>query len=159
MVVFPKRGRRGVVSLIALFMGAASGLLFGIGGYTFIYARGASYLGNEPETCANCHVMQDHLAAWAKSSHKHVAVCNDCHTPHNFFGKYYVKAANGFHHSLAFTTGRFPDNIRIRPSNHAVTEGACRYCHSNIVQEIDRFGHGPQALECVRCHDTVGHLK
>lgn len=148
-----------IAVLTSLFFGLVAGAGLGIGGYTFVYAKGFSYMGNAPETCANCHVMQDHLDSWAKSSHKQVAVCNDCHTPHNFLGKYYVKAMNGFHHSLAFTTGRFPDYIRIRPSNHTVTEDACRYCHGDIVQAIDSLGHGPQALDCIRCHDTVGHLK
>ncbi len=159
MTLFPPGSRMGIPLGIALFMGAASGLGLGIGGYTFLYARGISYMGNAPETCANCHVMQEYLDAWIKSSHKDVAVCNDCHTPHTFVGKYWVKAMNGFHHSLAFTTGHFPDNIQIRPSNREVTEGACRYCHADMVQVIDSFGHGPGALECIRCHDTVGHLK
>lgn len=154
-----QNGRSGLVLFILLFLGTAGGLLGGVGCYTFLYAKGISYLGDAPETCANCHVMQEYLDAWIKSSHKHVAVCNDCHTPHNFFGKYLVKATNGFHHSLAFTTGWFPDNIQIRASNQRVTEGACRHCHGDIVTQIDCFGHGPQALDCLRCHDIVGHLK
>ena len=34
-----------------------------------------------------------------KSSHHSAATCNDCHTPHNLFGKCAVKANNGFWHS------------------------------------------------------------
>jgi cytochrome c nitrite reductase small subunit len=37
---------------------ASVGIAPGIGGYTFLYAQGASYLTNSPETCANCHLMQ-----------------------------------------------------------------------------------------------------
>ncbi|RYE57570.1 MAG: hypothetical protein EOP20_07245, partial [Hyphomicrobiales bacterium] len=67
-------------AVIAVSIGAAVGL----GGYTFVYAKGASYLGNDPNACANCHVMQDHLDGWYKSSHRSVATCNDCHTPAGF---------------------------------------------------------------------------
>lgn len=68
----------------------------GVVGYTFVYAKGASYLTNDPKACANCHVMQDYYDAWIKSSHRAVAVCNDCHAPHdNMVRKYYVKADNG----------------------------------------------------------------
>ena len=61
-----------------LFMG----LIMGTGVYTFIYAEGGSSLSNDTTACANCHVMQSHYDAWIKSTHHSVAVCNDCHTPH-----------------------------------------------------------------------------
>ena len=93
--------------VIALVLGAAAGL----GNYTFMYAKGASYLGNDPKACANCHVMQDHLNGWHNSSHHAVATCNDCHTPAGFVRKYFTKAEHGFFHSLAFTTGEFHEPI------------------------------------------------
>src|SRR5688572_30492436 len=65
----------------------AVGLALGLGAFTFVYARGASYLTNDPEACGNCHIMREHLGAWVKSSHHAVATCNDCHTPHDFIGK------------------------------------------------------------------------
>ncbi len=37
-----------------LVAGVAVGLAVGIGSYTFVYARGASYLTNDPGACANC---------------------------------------------------------------------------------------------------------
>jgi cytochrome c nitrite reductase small subunit len=120
----------------ALVIGVALGVVAGVGSYTFIYAKGASYLTNDPAACANCHVMNDQYNAWLKSSHHAVAVCNDCHTPHNLAGKYTTKALNGFWHSYAFTRGGFPEPIRITDRNHGVTEGACRYCHSGIVHDI-----------------------
>ena len=52
-------------------------------------------------------------------------------------GKYTTKAINGFWHSFAFTTGRFPDNIQITPRNHRITEAACRSCHGDIVHAIE----------------------
>lgn len=51
---------------IALVMGSVVGL----GAYTFVYAKGASYLSNDPRACANCHIMQDHLDGWIKASHR-----------------------------------------------------------------------------------------
>ena len=137
------------------------GALLGLGLFTFGYARGASYLTNDPAACANCHVMSEHFAAWMKSSHRQAAVCNDCHAPHSFAGKYATKARNGFWHSFYFTTGRYPDPLRITPRNHEVTEGACRHCHEDIVAAIDHgVANGDEErdrLSCVRCHATVGH--
>ncbi len=133
--------QRGSVALVAA---ATIGLAVGLGAFTFVYARGASYLTDDPAACANCHVMQEHFDAWSKSSHRAVATCNDCHTPHNLIGKYTTKALNGFWHSFYFTTGNYPDPLRITPRNHSVTEGACRYCHQAIVDAIDPLaaGHG-----------------
>jgi len=118
-----------------------------------------SYMTNDPEACANCHVMQAHYDAWRKSSHHAVAVCNDCHTPHALIPKYITKGLNGYHHSVAFTMGSFPDNIQITPRNRRITEDACRYCHSDIVQSIDRFHTEGGALSCLQCHEEVGHFE
>ena len=148
-----------LATVAALLVGVAAGLGF----FTFGYAKGASYLTNDPAACANCHVMNEHYAAWMKSSHRSVATCNDCHTPHNLIGKYTTKALNGFWHSFYFTTGQYPDPLRITPRNHRVTEQACRYCHSEIVSAIDPDPHstgssGPgEPASCVRCHAYVGH--
>src|ERR671910_2543589 len=116
------------------------GLLIGIGGYTFVYAKGDSYLTNDPVACANCHVMNDHYRAWTRASHRAVAVCKDCHTPPSLVPKYTTKARNGFWHSFYFTTGRYPDPLRITPRNHKVTELACRKCHDEITTSIDAHG-------------------
>ena len=35
------------------------GLALGVGASTFVYARGASYLTNDPAACVNCHVMRE----------------------------------------------------------------------------------------------------
>ena len=90
---------------------AAVGLLgaaLGLGSYTFAYARGWAYLTDDPRACANCHVMNEQYDGWIKSSHRSVAVCNDCHVPHTVVAKYATKARNGFWHSYHFTTGTFP---------------------------------------------------
>jgi len=138
------------------------GTLIGLGGYTFVYAKGYSYMSNDPSVCGNCHIMDDHLDAWNKSSHKDVATCNDCHTPHDPVGKYTVKAKNGFWHSFYFTTGGFPDPIRITEPNAEVVEEACRYCHGSITETVDHGipseSTGVEPLDCTRCHRYVGHM-
>jgi len=163
-----------------ILAGALAGTAVGLGAFTFVYAKGASYLSTDPAVCANCHIMEEHFGAWQRSSHRAVAGCADCHMPHDFVGKYLAKASNGFWHSLAFTTGTFPDPLQIKPHNRAITEQACRDCHGAIVAAIDPLdGHGrssagsrssarPQIHDgaagsrdretCIRCHLYVGHL-
>jgi cytochrome c nitrite reductase small subunit len=149
-------GAGGLYLLIAGLLGAGSGL----GAFTFGYAEGASYLSNRAEACANCHVMQEHYDAWLKSSHGKFATCNDCHAPHDFVGKYYCKGRNGFFHSLAFTTGWFPDQIQMHEYNHNVVEDNCRYCHQDLTHQMDPLP-GPsgkvERTSCLHCHSTVGH--
>ncbi len=143
---------------------ALSVAALGMGSYTFVYARGASYLSNDPSACANCHVMEDHHSAWLKSSHAKVATCNDCHAPRDgVVGKLAVKATNGALHAYAFTTGEYPDALQIRAANAEVTEAACRSCHV-IADLIAGSAHAPSAsgdgrneLSCIQCHRTVGH--
>jgi len=131
------------------------GLALGVGAYAFHYAKGSSYIGNEPATCANCHVMQGHLDGWQAAPHHLVATCNDCHTPAGPVSKYVVKALNGYHHSMAFTLGGYPENIRARPESREVVEVNCRRCHQDLVDDV---AHGGD-VSCVRCHASVGHLR
>ena len=143
-----------------VILGVTLGLAVGVGAYTFVYARGYSYMTDNAEACVNCHVMQEQYSGWLKSSHRAVAVCNDCHTPPGFVGKYTTKARNGFWHSYYFTTGWFDDNIQITPRGREVTEKACRNCHQGTVDAIE--GSHSAAAEsqtsCIRCHNSVGHM-
>lgn len=154
----------------------AIGAFFGLSGFTFDYAKGTSYLSNDPGVCANCHVMQEHLDAWTKSSHGKFATCNDCHAPHDMVGKYYCKARNGLFHSLAFTTGNFPDRILMHDYNTSVVEQNCRDCHQQLVDQIAtglttasadttssnqstsvHAGLTADGVSCLHCHKSVGH--
>jgi cytochrome c nitrite reductase small subunit len=143
-------------TVLRLSVAALIGVAVGVVGYTFVYAKGASYMTNDPAACANCHVMGAYHEAWRKSSHHAVAVCNDCHTPDGFVGKYVTKASNGWHHSVAFTSGEFHEPIRARPANAAIVEANCRRCHGDMAAAVD--GHG-EPLSCVRCHGSVGHMR
>jgi len=145
--------------LLAVAIALAIGAAAGIGSYTFVYAKGASYLSNDPKACANCHIMQDHLDGWAKSSHHSVATCNDCHTPSGLVPKYFTKADHGFFHSLAFTTDKFHEPIQMKDRSRRVVEGACRKCHQEIVHDIEATRTSGKPLSCIRCHASVGHME
>lgn len=134
------------------------GVALGIGIYTFLYAKGTAYLTNNPEACTNCHVMQGQYDSWLKSSHHSVAVCNDCHTPHDFIGKYKTKFSNGFKHSYYFTVGGYPEEIQIAPHSREITEKTCRHCHEEIVSAIDFRHDAKNETSCLECHRSVGHL-
>lgn len=101
-----------LATVLPILAGVTIGLATGLAAYTFVYARGYSYLLDDPAACANCHVMNPQMDSWVKSSHHAVATCNDCHTPKGAVGKYATKALNGWNHSLAFTTGDFDEPIR-----------------------------------------------
>jgi cytochrome c nitrite reductase small subunit len=159
-------------SWLAWTAAAAVGACVGLGGFTFVYARGYSYLTDNPAACANCHVMSEQFAGWSRGSHRSVAVCNDCHTPASVVGKYTTKASNGFWHSYYFTFGGFPDPIQMTPRNRAITEAACLKCHAEITSSIAApagvrippagaaaGGHAGPGISCVRCHSSVGHLR
>jgi cytochrome c nitrite reductase small subunit len=101
--------------------------------------------------------MREQFDGWIKSSHRAVATCNDCHTPPGLIPKYATKAENGFRHSFAFTTGRYPDSIHITPHDKSVAEQACRKCHADIVDMIDGTHGATKGESCIRCHGSVGH--
>ena len=138
--------------LIAMVGGIA-----GLGSYTFLYAQGASYLSDDPRACANCHIMREVFDSWNRGSHKAVAGCNDCHTPHSsFVAKYAVKGINGFNHSLAFTTGNFHEPLQITAMNRDVAQHNCLSCHQNMVSFISHE-ESSDPTDCLRCHSRVGH--
>ncbi len=133
------------------------GGIVGLGGYTFVYAHGISYLGDDPAACANCHVMRDVYTAWNHGSHKAVAACNDCHVPHSsIVAKYAVKAIDGFKHSFAFTTDSFPEPIRITQMNYDIAKDNCLRCHGTLTAMISHEGSA-DPTDCLRCHANVGH--
>lgn len=140
----------------------AVGVLLGLGTFTFVYGEGYAYLSDDPGACATCHIMQGHFDSWVGSSHRRVATCNDCHLRRGFLGKWITKADNGFFHSLAFTTGAFPEPIRIKPRNRRVTQAACLACHGEFVHALapsEPGGTSGDEALCSRCHRDVGHAQ
>jgi len=133
-----------------LLLAASAGIVAGLGGATFRYAEGLSYLSTEPQACANCHIMRAQYDSWQKASHHTAAVCVECHLPAGFLGKYAAKALNGWNHSSAFTLQNFPEPIRITPLNAQILQNNCLRCHGDFV-------HGTGEPDCVHCHASVGH--
>ena len=148
------RSARLLPALAALVIGLAGG----VGVYTFVDARGWSYLMHDPSACANCHIMTEQFDGWLKSPHRAAADCNGCHVPEGLAGKWTMKAVNGFKHSLAFTTQRFHEPIEITPFDRRILEQRCRECHSDVVSAIDAAARPGAELSCVGCHRSVGHM-
>jgi cytochrome c nitrite reductase small subunit len=148
------------VSGAALAAAALVGVAAGLGAFTVRYAEALAYLSDDPAACANCHIMNEQFDGWQKGPHHAVATCNDCHVPHDFFGKYLSKARNGFNHSSAFTLQNFHEPIRITPHNAAALQASCLHCHGEFVREIaasPAHARGDDPVDCVHCHRGVGH--
>ena len=153
--------------IFSLLASVLIGVTLGLGGYTFVAAKGASYLSDDPAVCMNCHIMREQFDGWQKASHHGQAICNDCHLPHdNAVHKYFVKASNGYYHSKAFTFQDFAEPIRIKPGNAKVLEDNCLRCHGALNSEITAHGtlgvptdpkQKADLYGCVRCHQEVGH--
>jgi len=150
------RSGRSIPFPIMLILAGMLGCIVGLGSFTFVYARGYSYLTDDPNACANCHIMRDVFTAWTRGSHRSVATCNDCHTPHDsLVSKYFSKARNGFNHALAFTTGNFHEPIRANEYNRTIARENCMYCHAAVTSQMSHVGG--EATDCLACHARVGH--
>lgn len=140
----------------AFVLSALAGVFLGLSGYTFQFAKGFAYFSNDPNACANCHIMNGQLDSWLKSSHHGQAVCNDCHTPQALIPKLITKAENGWNHSVKFTMQNFAEPIRIRAVNAERLLENCIRCHQELVREI--HGGTPDGeARCTKCHLGVGH--
>lgn len=166
----PRAGEGGMnrpVVVLAVVASVLTGAFLGSGIYTFVSAKGLSYLSDEPEVCVNCHIMRTEYNDWRHGSHHATAVCNDCHLPHdNLAHKFLVKGLNGYHHGKAFTLQDFQEPIRIKPGNSKVLEANCIRCHGELTAEIRAHGtlgvptdprQQVDLYGCVRCHQEVGH--
>lgn len=115
-----------------------------------------AYLGNNPTTCNNCHVMDAVYEGWYHGAHREWATCNDCHTPHALVPKYLVKAVSGYHHVTAFTTGNIPDAIRAKQSSDRVIQENCERCHTATIAATNE-GMLTTDRYCFDCHRSVSH--
>ncbi len=132
------------------------GFCFGVSAVTFIYAKGTSYLFDDPKVCMNCHIMREQFDGWNRSTHKGVATCKGCHSPDDILGAVVVKGVNGAKHSTAFTLGGYPEPILIKSFNRAVVRANCRRCHQDVGESMT-VGYARRAPECISCHGNVGH--
>ena len=136
-----------IIGILALL------LVAGVGLYVTDFT---AYLGNNPSTCNNCHVMDYVYEGWYHGGHQEWANCNDCHTPHALIPKYIVKAKSGYHHVTAFMFGNIPNAIRAKEESREVVQENCIRCHEETVSamldndmEMGRY--------CFDCHRSVPH--
>lgn len=126
--------------------------------FTFGYARGASYLTDDPAACANWPRHAGSVYKLAKVESRQGGGLQRLHAPRGFIPKYATKAINGFFHSLAFTTRHFPDEIRITERNFRVAESACLKCLEDVVTGIRSTREHRHEAGRISCHNTVGHM-
>jgi cytochrome c nitrite reductase small subunit len=137
------------------------GIFMGLGAYAFYISRAPSYLSDSPRTCVNCHVMTPQYATWNHSSHREVAVCNDCHVPqNNFFSHYFFKAKDGLRHATVFTLHNEPQVIFIKQAGIEVVQVNCIRCHNHIFEVQKKLNsHYSQITNryCWECHRETPH--
>ena len=139
---------------LALLIGLVALLVVtGVGMYITNFT---AYLGDNPSTCNNCHVMDYVYEGWYHAGHQDWAVCNDCHVPHALLPKYFTKALSGYHHVTAFVSGNIPAAIRAKESSREIIQENCVRCHQETVaamlestMEFDRY--------CYDCHRSAAH--
>jgi cytochrome c nitrite reductase small subunit len=140
-----------VVAFLALLA------VVGVGMYVTDFT---AYMGNNPTTCNNCHVMDAAYEGWYHGGHQEWATCNDCHTPHALVPKYFVKAQSGYHHVSAFLLGNIPDAIRARESQRTVIQENCMRCHFETISNLDwemTYAAGEEQRPCYECHRSAAH--
>ncbi|MBM3330391.1 cytochrome c nitrite reductase small subunit [candidate division WOR-3 bacterium] len=136
----------------------AAGVLVGLGLVTAHAARMTSYLGDDPETCVNCHIMEPQYLTWMHSSHREVAHCNDCHVPQNNIVRHYgFKAIDGMKHSTIFALRREPQVVRTGALAVPVIEANCRRCHWSVIEQMTLRGYRPGDNRCWDCHRETPH--
>lgn len=140
-------------------------ILIGLSGLVLHLARVTSYFSDEPRTCMNCHVMTPQYATWQRSSHAHVATCNDCHVPHDSFLRHYgFKAQDGMRHAFIFTFRLEPQVIRIKSAGASVVQENCIRCHRPLVEQLPMYQFAATATrplmpekKCISCHEETPH--
>jgi cytochrome c nitrite reductase small subunit len=116
-----------------------------------------AYLGHEPATCNNCHVMDAQFENWYHAAHERFAVCTDCHLPHQNLVSYYLyKGYSGMRDVVSFTAKVYPVAIRATAQTDAILQANCIRCHTDTVESILA---GPQPFDryCWDCHRAVAH--
>ena len=115
-----------------------------------------AYLGNNPATCNNCHVMDAVYESWFHGSHSSWASCSECHTPHALIPKYITKGVSGYHHVSAFTFGNIPDAIRAKQDSLDIVQENCVRCHIDTVDSTFEVAMDSDRY-CFECHRFVAH--
>lgn len=132
----------------------ALAIVVGLGLLVARIANATSYLSDNASTCLNCHVMTNAYATWERGSHGRVAVCNDCHVPHdNPLAKLGFKAADGMKHSYVFTMRAEPQVLRLSDGAVRVVQSNCLRCHEDQLTMIRLAPSGER--RCWDCHSNI----
>lgn len=152
----PDRWKLPVLLTLAVFTG--------LGFFSFYISNAVSYLGDNPETCVNCHIMAPQYATWYHSSHREKTNCNDCHVPHNnLINKYFFKAKDGLRHATIFTLRLEPQVIFIKEAGREVVHKNCIRCHSTLLTDSKLLAYTSETQEfrmerkCWDCHRETPH--
>ncbi|NPV86461.1 MAG: cytochrome c nitrite reductase small subunit [Anaerolineae bacterium] len=127
--------------------------VFGIGVYVTNFPE---YMGSDPSTCNNCHVMDAAYEGWYYGSHRQGTTCIDCHAPHEVIPKYYIKAKSGMRDVLHFSLGWIPEPLRATHETDEIIQQNCIRCHTAAVAQIGDTKTGGGRY-CFDCHRTVAH--
>ncbi|GAB4390834.1 MAG: hypothetical protein Kow0025_25540 [Thermodesulfovibrionales bacterium] len=143
---FMEENRTAIVLLLLLVavMGGIAGLRY------YRYTR------EDPQFCAQCHMMQESFRSWEQSSHRDI-ICQQCHRlslleQNRLFVKYVTQG---------YTEPRGDsEHGRVEPWN------ACRDCHMKEAKQgsvslRSSFGHARhvfmEGIDCSRCHSERLH--
>lgn len=131
-----------------------AGVAVGLAVLLIRIANATSYLSDDPRTCINCHVMTDAYASWQRGSHGRVAVCIDCHVPHdNLVAKYAYKGRDGLKHSYVFTVHGEPQVLGLSAPAIPVVQSNCLRCHGQQLMMVRQAGTSER--RCWDCHQGV----
>lgn len=132
--------------------------------FSFYISNAPSYLGDNPATCVNCHIMAPQYATWYHSSHRERTNCNDCHVPHNnIVNKYFFKAKDGIRHATIFTLRKEPQVIFIKEAGREVVHQNCIRCHKSLLVDSKLLAYNRNTYEyrmerkCWECHKETPH--
>ena len=140
------------------------GCIVGLSLFIAQEAEVLSYMGDDPKTCVNCHVMTSEYNSWMHSSHREATTCNSCHVPHNnVVSKYYFKAKDGLYHASVFTLRDEPQVIEMKEASQEVVQENCIRCHMQQVTDVklsswlDAHDGNRTSRKCWECHREVPH--
>jgi len=120
-------------------------------------SEAASYLGHEPGTCNNCHVMDAQYENWYHAAHGREAECTDCHLPHQNIISYYIfKGISGMKDVYSFTFKTYPAAVRANEKTIEIVQANCIRCHLDTVEGILSQDQ-PFERRCWECHRMVAH--
>ncbi|MDX9850475.1 MAG: cytochrome c nitrite reductase small subunit [Anaerolineaceae bacterium] len=139
---------------VAIIISIAALLI--VAGALMVATDFTAYLGSNPVTCNNCHLMDAAYEGWYHAAHASWANCVDCHAPHSFVPKYLFKAYSGYRHVTGFLFKEHPTILRAIPLSKDIIQENCIGCHETAVEDI-AFNAMDEQRYCVECHRSVAH--